>query len=112
MPRLKMMGNDKVQADLNATAAYKRAGYKSKGRAAENAASRLLVNVGIAHAIQTELSKREKRSAATVDRLELELERLALADVRKLFDSDGALKPVTEWDDDLAAAIAGLWYTK
>ena len=54
--------------DLNATAAYKRAGYNGKGRAAENAASRLLVNVGIAHAIQTELSKREKRSAATVDR--------------------------------------------
>jgi phage terminase small subunit len=46
--------------DLNATAAYKRAGYSGKGRSAENAASRLLGNVGVAQAIQQAMEKRSK----------------------------------------------------
>jgi phage terminase small subunit len=78
--------------DLNATAAYKRAGYKGQGRAAENSASEILGNLGVKAAIQAALAKAEERSAATVERLELELERIALADVRKLFRDDGTMK--------------------
>jgi phage terminase small subunit len=37
---------DEYLIDTNATAAYKRAGYKCQGRAAENAASRMLGFVG------------------------------------------------------------------
>jgi phage terminase small subunit len=94
--------------DLNATAAYKRAGYKGKGRAAENAASRMLGFVGVKAAIQTELARAEKRYAASVERIELELERIALADIRKLFDADGTLKAPDEWDDDTAAAVGSV----
>lgn len=44
--------------DLNATAAYKRAGYKGSGKSAENAASRLLGNVGVAREIKKAIDKR------------------------------------------------------
>lgn len=44
--------------DLNATAAYKRAGYEGKGKSAENAASRLLGNVGVADAVRIAIDKR------------------------------------------------------
>jgi phage terminase small subunit len=44
--------------DLNATAAYKRAGYEGKGKSAENAASRLLGNVGVAEAVNIAIDKR------------------------------------------------------
>jgi phage terminase small subunit len=94
--------------DLNATAAYKRAGYKGKGRTAENAASRMLGFVGVKAAIEAALAKAEKRSAATVEKIELELERIVFADVRKLFKCDGTMKLPAEWDDDTAAAVGGI----
>src|SRR5262245_51992495 len=37
--------------DLNATAAYKRAGYKCRGKAAESASARMLGNVRVRQAI-------------------------------------------------------------
>jgi phage terminase small subunit len=49
---------DEYLIDLNATAAYKRAGYVGKGKSAENAASRLLGNVGVANHIQKAMDKR------------------------------------------------------
>ena len=94
--------------DLNATAAYKRAGYKGMGRVAENAASRMLGNVGVKAAIENALAKTAKRSAATIERIELELERLALSDPRRLFAPDGSIKPIAEWDDDSAATVASI----
>ena len=48
--------------------------------------------------------KLQERSAAPVERLELDLERIALSDVRKLFHADGTMKSPHEWDDDTAAA--------
>ena len=95
--------------DLNATAAYKRAGYACKSdESAKACASRLLTNVNVLAEIQAALVKAAERSAATVSRIEQELERLALADVRKLFDADGTLKSPEQWDDDTAAAVAAL----
>lgn len=94
--------------DLNATAAYKRAGYRGAGRSAENAASRMLGNVGVQSAIQSQLRQREELSTATLDRLESDLERIALSDVRLLFDEEGAMKPIAEWDADIAAAVASV----
>ena len=53
--------------DLNATAAYKRAGYKCTGRAAENAASRMLGFVGVKAAINAALAERNQRTEITAD---------------------------------------------
>ncbi len=44
--------------DLNATAAYKRAGYEAKGNSAEVNASRLLSNAKVASAVQSAMDKR------------------------------------------------------
>jgi phage terminase small subunit len=44
--------------DLNATAAYKRAGYKADGHSAESAAARLLSNVEVAQQVQAAMDKR------------------------------------------------------
>lgn len=44
--------------DLNATAAYKRAGYEGKGKTAEAAASRMLSNVKVAEAVKIAMDKR------------------------------------------------------
>ncbi len=44
--------------DLNATAAYKRAGYASKGNAAEVSACQLLSNPKVAKAVQSAMNKR------------------------------------------------------
>jgi phage terminase small subunit len=44
--------------DLNATAAYKRAGYDAKGKSAEVNASRLLSNDKVAQAVKSAIDKR------------------------------------------------------
>ena len=93
--------------DLNATAAYKRAGYKDTP-AAEHNAARLMGNDKVKAAIDEALAKAAEHSAATTERLEQELERIALADVRNLFAADGSLKTPDQWSDADAAAIAGL----
>jgi hypothetical protein len=54
--------------DLDPAAAYQRAGYKPKGnKAARNAASRLLANVGVGAAIQAGKSARSKRTQIDQD---------------------------------------------
>lgn len=51
--------------DLNATAAYKRAGYTATGRSAENNASRLLGNAGVQQAVN--LAKQERADRLRID---------------------------------------------
>lgn len=94
--------------DFNATEAYKRAGYKGSGEGARRSASRLLTNVDIQAEIQRLQSRVENRTVASLERLELELERIALSDPRKLFTKDGAMLVPSEWDDDTAAAVASI----
>jgi phage terminase small subunit len=92
--------------DGNATAAYIRAGYAGKGARAN--ATRLMKDPAIAAAIAAVEAQLAEVSIATIARLEVELERIALADVRKLVNPDCALKLPTEWDDDIAAAVASI----
>lgn len=47
--------------DLNATAAYKRAGYKGQGNSAESTASQLLSNPKVAQAVQEAMDKRARK---------------------------------------------------
>lgn len=58
---------DEYLKDANATQAYIRAGYKARGRAAENAASRLLGNVGVKAAIQERMDRRSERTQIDAD---------------------------------------------
>ena len=44
----------------------------------------------------------------TRERIALEYSRLAFFDPRKMYDQDGNIKPVNQWGDDEAVAIAGV----
>lgn len=92
--------------DLNATQAAIRAGYSK--RSAMQISEVNMRNDDISNAIQIEMDKRAGRIELTMDRVLLEYKRVALLDIRRAYDQDGNLKPVHEWDDDTAAAIAGL----
>lgn len=94
--------------DRNASAAYQRAGYKATGDSARTSAWQLLQR----RDIQTEI---ERLRFPIVERAELdagavlrEVGRLAFADPRKLYNPDGSLKPLDEWDPDAAACVASI----
>jgi hypothetical protein len=53
--------------DLNATAAYKRAGYKSRGKNAETAAGQIYRNIQVQAAINAAIADRNKRTEITMD---------------------------------------------
>lgn len=92
--------------DLNATQAYIRAGYKARGRAAENNASRLLgKNAGVAAAIQERMDRRSERTQVQADDVVRQLVRMGLSDPRRLYDADGNLLPPHKLPEDIAMAV-------
>src|SRR5690606_6015450 len=58
--------------------------------------------------IQAAKAQRSERTHITQDRVLQELARIAFYDLRKLYREDGSLKDPSEWDDDTAAALAGV----
>lgn len=98
--------------DLNATAAYKRAGYDAAGNAAEAGASRLLRNAKVASSIKNAMDSRASKLEITAERVLQEVARIAFFDTRKVFDAAGNLKAPKDWDDDTAAAMAGIDVTE
>lgn len=88
--------------DLNASQAAVRAGYKGDPN---TVGPRLLADVGIRSLVDQAIARRSESVGVTAERVLLELERLALFDIRKIFNSDGTLKRVIDLDDDTAAAI-------
>lgn len=89
--------------DLNGTQAATRAGFSAK--TANEQAVRLLANVSVRSAIEQAQTQRTEKVELTQERVLLELKRLALFDIRKIFNADGTLKRVVDLDDDTAAAI-------
>lgn len=92
--------------DLNATQAAIRAGYSPK--TAQEQSSRLLSNVIIQKAVQDRRQQHQANTGLTVERVLTEAMRLAFFDIRKLTDAQGNPLPISELDDDTAAAIQGL----
>lgn len=88
--------------DLNASQAAVRAGYKGDPN---TVGPRLLADVGIRSLVDQAIARRSESVKVTAERVLLELERLALFDIRKIFNADGSLKRVVDLDDDTAAAI-------
>lgn len=93
--------------NLNATAAYERAGYTATGAAARVNASRLLTNANIKAEIARLMADRKNRLRLQADDVLSELRHLVKSDVRKLYREDGSLKLPSEWDDATAAAVSG-----
>lgn len=88
--------------DLNASQAAVRAGYVGDPN---TVGPRLLADVGIRSLVDQAIARRSESVGVSAERVLLELERLALFDIRKIFNSDGTLKRVVDLDDDTAAAI-------
>jgi phage terminase small subunit len=90
----------------NATAAAKRAGYSE--RTAKEQGYDLLTRPHIAEAIAAKQTKHFAKQDITAERILAELARIAFLDVSKLLHDDGAMKAISEIDDDTRAGIAGL----
>jgi phage terminase small subunit len=88
--------------DLNASQAAVRSGYKGDPN---TVGPRLLADVGIRSLVEQAQAQRSQKVELTQERVLLELKRLALFDIRKIFNADGTLKRVVDLDDDTAAAI-------
>ena len=96
--------------DLNATQAAIRAGYSAK--TANEQAAQLLAKLSIQEALRKAMEAREKRTGITIDRVLEQYAKLAFFDIRKLYDESGNFKPVKDWDDETAAAVAGVETTE
>lgn len=94
------------QVDLNGTKAAIRAGYSPK-RASEMAYQLLQIPT-VRQALDRAMEERLRKIGVRADRVLTEIARVAFSDLRKLYNEDGSLKLPLEWDDDEAAAIAGV----
>ena len=97
---------DEYLVDYNATQATIRAGYSAKR--ADAIGYDLLRKPEIQAAIQKALQKQQARTEITADWVLKETHRLASFDPRKLFDENGALRPIHTLDDETAACIGGV----
>lgn len=88
--------------DQNGTQAAIRAGYSK--HTARTQASALLTK----HDIKAEIEGKLKKHEITADRVIAELSRLALSDVRSIYNEDGSLKPISEWPEDVARCVAAI----
>lgn len=94
--------------DLNASAAYTRAGYRARGNSAEACASRLLRNAKVQQVIQEKEKIAAKRLEVNTENVLRATSALAFSDIRKLFNVDGSPKSIQELDDATAAAISSI----
>ena len=62
--------------------------------------------------ISQSLEKQKKSAGISTGRVIEELKRIALFDVRKIFDDDGKLIPVKDLAEDTARAVAGVEVTE
>lgn len=90
----------------NATEAALKAGYSKK--TAYSQGHRLLKKREIQQGIQQPLNRAAQKLDLTAERVLGEIARLAFFDIRKLVDNTGKPLPLSELDDDTAAAIVGL----
>lgn len=92
--------------DLNGTQAAIRAGYSEK--TANEQAARLLATVSVQARINELKTKRAEKIEVKSDDVLRELVKLANSDIRKVFEEDGKMKPMSEWPDEIAACVSSV----
>jgi phage terminase small subunit len=102
----KMFAEEFVKNGFNATHAAIAAGYAP--RSAGVTGSRLLKDANVRAAVRLVEKRALQTAGLSTERVLKELERLAFLDPRKLYDSDGCLKPINLLDPDTAAGISSL----
>lgn len=96
--------------DLNGTQAAIRAGYSK--RTAAFIAAENLKKPYIAREIQKAMDERAERTGVSAERVLQEIARIAFFDLRKAFNPDGSLRPISDMDDETAAVVASLDVTE
>ncbi|MDO9490179.1 MAG: terminase small subunit [Sphingomonadaceae bacterium] len=99
---------DEYLVDLNATRAYRDAGFKGNDNVCAVEGHRLLSNPNVAAAIKEAMDKRAERVGLTADETLGQLRRMLMFDPRKLLNDDGTPKAIGDLDDDTVMAVAGL----
>jgi len=97
---------DEYLIDLNATQAAIRAGYAESS--ASDIGRQLLRKTPVASEIALRQTQIETKAIVTREEVLRELRAIGMADIRKIYDADGNLKPIGDLDDETAAAIAGV----
>lgn len=92
--------------DLNATAAYERAGGSAK--TANSTGPRMLQHPGVKELIESQLAKRTAKLELTADRVLLELTRVGFLDLGGAFGPDGQLLALGEMPEDVRRALSGI----
>lgn len=92
--------------DFNGTQAAIRAGYSPK--TANEQAAQHLAKLSIQDFIKSRQKEFADKVGISREKVISEYAKLAFFDIRKVLNVDGGLKQTSEWDDDSAAAIAGL----
>ena len=81
-------------------------------RSASVTASKWLKNASVLAEIERVKAKVSQKLEIAAEDVLLGLKRVAFVDLRKAFNDDGSLKPISEWDDDTAGALAGIEHEK
>ena len=89
--------------DLNASRAAVAAGYSERWAGVN--ADKLLKNTNVAKAVQEGMAARSARTEVTQDWVLRRYAMIAGVDKRQFFYDDGSLKPVSEWTEEMAAAV-------
>lgn len=92
--------------DLNATKAAIRAGYKEVN--ADTVACELIKKTWVSLEIQRLMDKRSKKLEIKSDEILQELKLLGHSDIRGLFDENNCVKPMKNWPEELARAVASI----
>jgi len=92
--------------DFNVTRAYKAAGYTGANTASK--AYKVLQLPQVQKELTRQLKERQKSRKITTDRVIEELSKVALADIRELFDENGNIINPKLMNDTLAASIASI----
>ena len=92
--------------DLNASAAYRRAGYTSGN--ANVTGPRLLANVRIQAELARHMAARSEKVELTAEQVLREIKTAAFLDPLQLFAEDGTLLPLSRMPEAARRAIAGL----
>lgn len=100
---------DEYLIDFNASRAYK-AAYKSckSDLTARTNASKLLTKTNIQEYISEKQKEIEERTEITQKKIIQELAKIALFNIKDIYNENGTLKKITELDDDTAKAISGV----
>lgn len=92
--------------DFNPTRAYLAAGFTGANPASK--AYRILEKPQVQKEIKLQLKRRQEERKMTADRVIEELSKVALADIREIFDDDGNIINPKLMNDTLAASIASI----